>query len=34
MNPFKITNLINSIANFIACNSDDDELSLLAVIFS
>ena len=35
MNAFKLTNFINSLANFIACNiEDDDDLSLLGAIFT
>jgi len=34
MNSFEFTTFINSIANFIACNSSDKELALLATVFT
>lgn len=34
MTPFQLTNFINTTANFIACNVDDDELNLLSAIFT
>ena len=34
MNAFQLTNFINSTANLIACNATDDDLNLLAVIFT
>ncbi len=34
MNPLELTNFINVTANFIACNTNDDELNLLSAIFS
>lgn len=34
MNALQLTNFINTTANFIACNVDDDELNLLSAIFS
>lgn len=34
MNAFQLTTFINSTANFIACNTTDDELNLLAAVFS
>ncbi len=34
MNPLQLTNLINYIANFIACLYSNDEINLLSVIFS
>lgn len=34
MNAFQLTTFINSTANFIACNATDDELNLLAAVFS
>lgn len=34
MNPLQLTNFINTTANFIACNVNDDELDLLSTIFT
>ena len=34
MNSFQLTNFINSTANLIAFNTTDDDLNLLAVIFT
>ena len=34
MNAFQLTSFINSTANLIACNDTDDNLNLLAVIFT
>lgn len=34
MTPFQLTNFINTTANFIACNVDDDKLNLLSAIFT
>lgn len=34
MSPLELTTFINTTANAIACNSSDDELNLLSVIFS
>ena len=34
MNAFQLTNFINSTANLIACNTTDDDLNLLSVIFT
>lgn len=34
MSPLQLTNFINTTANFIACNTDDDELNLLSAVFT
>ena len=34
MTPFQLTTFINLIANFIACDLDDSELSLLSAVFT
>lgn len=34
MSPFELTTFINTTANAIACNANDDELNLLSVVFS
>lgn len=34
MNPLQLTTFINTTANFIACNANDDELNLLSAVFT
>ncbi|MBQ7901657.1 MAG: hypothetical protein IJ365_06820 [Clostridia bacterium] len=34
MNSFEVTQLVTLTANFLACNSTDEQLSLLATVFS